>query len=170
VAYLGLLLALFLDTTVRLLAPQSTGWLASAPSVAFLTAVYIGLCARSLTPLYLAVVLGAMQDCFSMAWPMGHFAFLYGCGAYVAWRLARYLPKDNGVAQSAAVFLCGLVIALLSLLIVVASGRGGGGGGFGLDLLRALTGACVAPAYFSLLSASRFFQRALKKRDYIFAP
>ena len=168
-AWLGLLLVVALGNAVPLLDPAGGAVIQAAPHLTFLAAVFIGLQSKEVRPLYLAVALGVFQDCFSMAWPIGHFAFLYGATAYVAWRLRRYLPPESAVAQSLAAFLCGIVAAFLGLLLVLASRDVAAGPGFSTDLLRAVTSAVAAPPVFWLLDLSRLFQRAFGRRRYTFS-
>lgn len=168
-AYLGLLLAVFLDTAFRLLAPDRFGLQTAMPSLPLITALYIGFHARHTSHLWLAVVLGMFADCFSSV-PLGHFAFLYGSAAYLAFRIRRFLPPDPGLAYMVASLFCGLLTAFLALVVAVLSTRGSAAG-FGTAVLVALTSSLSAPFVFGLLSRSRLFKAAFGgRRHYEFAP
>lgn len=161
-AYLGLLLAVVVDTAARLFAAGAAGAL---PSLPFVTALYIGFHARHSRQLSLAIALGIIADCFSTC-PLGHFAFLYGAGAYVAFRIRRFLPPDPGLAYAVASFFCGVVVAFLALVVAVLSTRGSAAAGFGPSILVAATSALSAPFVFGLWSRSRLFRGALGGRTY----
>ena len=165
-AFLGLLLAVVVDTALRLLLPGLRGVM---PSVTLLTALFVGFHARRTEHLWLAIVLGILQDCFSTV-PVGHFAFLYGAAAYLAFRVRRFLPQDPGLSYVGASLLCGLLTAFFALVIAVVSTRGSASG-FGAAVLVAVTSALSAPFAFGLLAKSRLFRAALSGRDfYEFAP
>lgn len=163
-AYLGLLLAVVLDQTVRLLSPFG----APLPDLPLITALYIGFRARDTGQLGYAVALGVLADCFS-AHPVGHFAFLYGATAYVALRLRRYVPPDAFVSHVVACLFCGLVGAFLALLLAAATTRGLVGSGFSRALLVACASAPLAPVVFGVWDRSRFFGRVLGGHGYEFA-
>lgn len=162
-AYLGLLFVVVLDNAFELLAPHGLGLRAAAPDLPLVTAVYIGFRARNTNELGLAIVLGGLVDCFS-ARPLGHFAFLYGSAAYFALHIRRYVPSDAFVSHIVACLVCGVLTALLGLLLSVATGVGVVGPGFVRTLVEAATTAAVAPFVFSLWDRSRFFRRALGGR------
>jgi len=167
-AYVGLLLAVVADTTLRLLAPDAF-WLQTAPpSLPLVTAIYIGFRARNTRQLGFAIVLGVLADCFSAA-PIGHFAFLYGTAAYLALRVRRYVPSDALASHVVASLFCGVVTAFLGLLI--ASVRPGGASGAGLSraLIQVTMSASLAPFVFGMWDRSRFFKGALRGRGYEFA-
>jgi rod shape-determining protein MreD len=165
-AFLGLLLAVVADSALRLLVPGLRG---AMPSLPLLTALFVGFHARRTEHLWLAIVLGLLQDCLSTV-PAGHFAFLYGAAAYVAFRVRRFLPPDPGLAYVAASLLCGLLTSFLALVIAVISTRGSASG-FGAAVLVSVTSAMSAPFAFGLLRRSRLFRAALSGRDhYEFAP
>jgi rod shape-determining protein MreD len=165
-AFLGLLLAVVADSALRLLMPGMRG---TMPSLPLLTALFIGFHARRTEHLWLAVVLGVLQDCFSTV-PVGHFAFLYGAAAYLAFRVRRFLPPDPGLSYVVASLLCGLLTSFLALVIAVVSTRGSASG-FGAAVLVALTSALSSPFAFGLLAKTRLFRAALSGRDfYEFAP
>ena len=167
-AYLGLLLVVCLDNAFWLLAPDRFGLQTAPPDLPLLTAVYIGFRARNTGELGLAIVLGLMVDCFS-ARPAGHFAFLYGSAAYFALHVRRYVPSDAFFSHVVACLFCGLVTALLGLLLAVTTSVAQVGAGFVRSLLEAVTSACVAPFVFSLWDRSRLFQRAFGPRGYEFS-
>ena len=162
-AYLGLLFVVVLDNAFQLLAPHGLGLRTAAPDLPLVTAVYIGFRARNTNELGLAILLGALVDCFS-ARPLGHFAFLYGSAAYFALHIRRYVPSDAFISHVVACLVCGLVTALLGLLLSVATGVGVVGPGFSRTLVEAATTAVVAPFVFGLWDRSRFFRRALGGR------
>lgn len=165
-AYLGLLLAVVADHSLRLLLPGLRG---AMPSLPLLTALFVGFRARSTQHLWLAVALGMLQDCMSSV-PLGHFAFLYGAAAYLAFRVRRFLPPDPGLSYIAGSLLCGLLTAFLALVLAVLSTRGSASG-FGAAVLVAVTSALSAPLVFGVLSRSRLFRAAFSGRDYYeFAP
>ncbi|MHC4549003.1 MAG: rod shape-determining protein MreD [Planctomycetota bacterium] len=166
-AYLGLLLVVLIDNAFLLLAPDRFGLRTAPPDLPLVTALYLGFRARNASELGLAIVLGALVDCFS-ARPLGHFAFLYGSAAYFALHLRRYVPSDAFVSHIVACLFCGLLTALLGLLLAVATGVESVGPGFSRSLLEVTTSALVAPFVFSLWDRSRLFQRALGGRGYEF--
>ena len=162
-AYLGLLFVVVLDNAFLLLAPHGLGLRTAAPDLPLATAVYIGFRARNTSELGLAILLGGFVDCFS-ARPLGHFAFLYGSAAYFALHVRRYVPSDAFVSHIVACLFCGVLAALLGLLVSVAAGVSAVGPGFSRTLLEALTTALAAPFVFSVWDRSRFFRRALGGR------
>ena len=166
--YLGLLLAVVLDVSVRLLLPDRFALQTAPPDLPLLTALYIGFHARNASQLGYAVSLGLIADCFS-SHPLGHFAFLYGASAYVARRVSRYLPPDAALSYVVASFLVGVVAALLALLLAVVTTRGAVAPGLGRALLQALTSALFAPIVFSGWDRSRFFRGAIGGERYEFA-
>lgn len=159
---LGLLLAVFLDAAARDFASGAELLRAALPDLAFLLAVWIGLSARSGRALVWGAVLGALQDGMS-EWPLGHFAFLYGCATYVAFRLRRHFSAASPLPAAAATLFCGLLHALLALALAIASRDGAGLPGFGPALLLALSGAAAAPILFPLFERSRLFRRAVAR-------
>jgi rod shape-determining protein MreD len=163
VIYVGLLFAVLADATLRLVSPIDSVWI---PSVPLVTAMFIGLNARRSGQLGYAIVLGALLDCFS-ARPLGHFAFLLGAAAYLAWKVRRYVPSDAALPRVVACFVCGVAVAFLGL-ILAAAGGGGGGNGAGLSraLLSAATSAASAPLIFGLWDQTRLFRKAFRGRSY----
>ena len=168
-ATLGLVLLVFAGNGLVLASSMHPFWADAAPHLTLLGAIYIGFMARAPAALSLAILLGFFQDCMGSAWPLGHYAFLYGTAAYLAHRLRRYLPPEAAIAQFLAALLAGLGTAFVSLLLVVATVRSSPGPGLGVELLRACTGAACAPALFAVLESSRLFRRALGRRSYQFA-
>ena len=158
-AYVGLLLAVLLDNSVRLLVPMEL------PDLPLITALYVGFHARNTEQLWYAIALGAAADCFS-SFALGHFAFLYGAAAYLAWRIRRFLPPDPGLAFIPACLFCGLVTAFLALLLALISAGSPTAGGFLDAIFTALLSAVSAPLFFGLWSRSRLFRRALGGRRY----
>ena len=166
--YVGLLLAVFGDNAVQLLAPDRFGLQTAPPDLSLITALYIGFHARGTSQLRLAVVLGLMADCFS-SHSLGHFAFLYGAAAYCAQRVRRYLPPDAGLSYVLACLFCGFVTALLSLVLAVVTVGGALGPGFVRSLMETATSALFAPILFSFWGWSRLFRGAIGRRRYDFA-
>ncbi|MFQ5843889.1 MAG: rod shape-determining protein MreD [Planctomycetota bacterium] len=148
-AFAALLLAVFLDAGLRPLTPAFLGLDTAPPDLPFLVALYLGARARGAAPLYLAVLLGAMQDCFS-AWPVGHFAFLFGAVAVLGRRLSRYLTPDAGPSFAILALFCGFAYAFFGLVVVILSGSPHAAG-FGEAFCRALTSALAAPFVYPLL-------------------
>jgi len=166
-AYVGLLLAVLADNAIRLLAPEGF-LLRAAPNLPLITALYVGFRARDARPLGLAVVLGLFADCFS-ARPFGHFAFLYGCAAYFALRLRRFVPPDHYKSHVVACFVAGVLTALLALLVAAVTVDGALLPGFLRSLLSAAVSAVAAPFAFGIWDRSRLFRRALRGTEYGFA-
>ena len=165
-AFLGLLFVTFADAALRPWLPGLLWFDRAPPSLPLLTAFYLGSRAYSATrPLFLAVLLGAMQDCFSVA-PFGHFAFLFGLAALLARGLNRYLHADSGAAFAVLSLFCGLGYAFCALLLAVLSGGDPHAAGFGTSLLSALTGALVAPLMWRFWEGSGLFREALRARSY----
>ena len=135
------------------------------PDLPFITALYVGFHARNTEQLWYAIVLGALVDCFS-SFALGHFAFLYGAAAYLAWRIRRFLPPDPGLAFIPASLFCGLVTVFLALLLALISAGGATSGGFLDAIFRVLLSAASAPVFFGLWSRSRLFRGALGSRRY----
>jgi rod shape-determining protein MreD len=163
VIQIGLILAVVVDATLRLVLPINLVWM---PSVPLVTAMYIGLNARRSGQLGYAILLGALLDCFS-ARPLGHFAFLMGTAAYLAWKVRRYVPSDAALPRVVACFVCGVVVAFLSLVLAAASGGGvGNGSGLARALLTAATSAASAPLVFGIWNQSRLFRSAFRGRSY----
>ena len=166
--HLGLILVLVFDTALRHLAPLGLGIEFTPPSIAFVTALYIGFRARRSGQLGYAVLLGALVGALSSR-GIGHFAFLYGLAAYFAWNIRRYLPPDAMVAYIVACLFCGTVVAAFGLVIAVITIDAPVGAGFGRSLLEVLFSSLVAPMIFSCLDRSRLFRGALGGREYRFA-
>jgi len=164
-AYVGLLLAVVVDTAFQVLMPGRAGL---APDLPLITALYIGFHARNTQQLGLAVMLGAMADCFS-SHPLGHFAFLFGASAYMARRTRRYLPPDAALSYVVGCLLCGIFYAFLSLGFAIVTNSGAIASGFGRALLEACTSALCAPFVFGLWDRTRLFRKALRGRKYEFA-
>ena len=167
-AVAGAVLVVFLDASLRLIGPAALGVPALFPDLSMLAALYVGFRARDERELGLALVLGAAADCFS-ARPFGHFAFLYGAGAYLALRVRRYVPPDALVTHMVASFVCGLAMAFLALLLAIVTVRSYLGAGFVRALVTAATSAVYAPFVFGLFDRSRLFRKALGGRPYAFA-
>ena len=166
-AYVGLLLAVLADNAMRRLAAE--GFLLDvAPSLPLMTALYVGFRAKDTRPLGLAIVLGLFADCFSSR-PAGHFAFLYGCAAYFALRLRRFVPSDHYTSHVVACLVAGVFTALLALLMAAVTVDGRLLPGFRISLLRAATSAVAAPFVFALWDRTRLFRRALRGTEYAFA-
>lgn len=159
---LGLLLAVVVDATLRLVLPMDHGWL---PNVPLVTAMYIGLSARRSGQLGYAILLGVFLDCFS-ARPLGHFAFLLGTAAYLAWKVRRYVPSDAALPRVVACFVCGVAVAFLGLVLAAAGGGVGDGSGLTRALLAAATSAASAPLIFGIWNQSRLFRSAFRGRSY----
>jgi len=166
-AYIGLLLAVLLDNSVRLLLPDGF-LLRTLPSLPLITALFIGFRARDTRPLGLAVILGVFADCLSSR-PLGHFAFLYGCAAYFALNLRRFVPADHYKSHVAAFLVATFLTALLALLIAAVTVDGPVMPGFLRSLLSALTSAIAAPFVFALWDRSRLFRGRLRGSSYEFA-
>ena len=166
-AYVGLLLAVLVDNAMRLLATEGL-LLRFAPSLPLMTALYVGFRARDARPLGLAIVLGLFADCFS-AHPFGHFAFLYGCAAYFALRLRRFVPPDHYKSHAVACLVACVLTALLALLVAAVTVDGALWPGFVRSLLAAVSSALFAPFVFGIWDRSRLFRRALRGTEYAFA-
>ncbi len=165
-AFAGLLFVTFADTALRPWLPGLLWFDRAPPPLPLLTAFYLGSHAyRATRPLFLAVLLGAMQDCFSVA-PLGYFAFLFGLAALLARGLNRYLHADSGAAFAVLSLFCGLGYAFCALLLAVLAGGNPHAAGFGDSLLSALTGALVAPLVWRMWEASGLFREALRVRSY----
>jgi len=163
VIHIGLILAVLVDATLRLALPVDSVWM---PNVPLVTAIYIGLSARRSAQLGYAVVLGAYLDCFSVC-PLGHFAFLLGAAAYLAWKIRRYIPSDSVSARIVACFVCGVAFALLGLVLAAAGGSGAGNGaGLSRSLLSAAISAASSPLIVALWNRSRLFRTAFRGRSY----
>lgn len=166
-AYLGLLLVVIADNTVRLLLPE--GFLLQAiPDLPLVTAFYVGFRARDAGSLGLAIVLGLLADCFSSC-PLGHFGFLYGSAAYLALRLRRFVPADHYKSHVAACLVAGFVTSLLALLIAVVTVDGPVGPGFLRSLSGTVASAAAAPFVFAIWDRSRLFRGQLRGSSYEFA-
>jgi rod shape-determining protein MreD len=166
-AYVGLLLVIFVDQATRLLVPE--GFLQRIlPDLPLITALYIGFRAREARPLGLAIVLGVFADCFS-SWPLGHFAFLYGAAAYLALRLRRFVPIDRFKSHVAACLVAGFLTSLLALLMAVVTVDGPLGPGFLRSLVRVVVSAVAAPFVFAMWDRSRLFRSQLRGSSYEFA-
>jgi len=166
-AYLGLLLSVVLDNAIRFLLPDA--YLTRfVPSLPLVTALYIGFRARDTRPLGLAVVLGVFADCFSSR-PLGHFAFLYGCAAYFALRLRRFVPMDHFRSHVAACLVAGLLTALLGLLIAAVTVDGPVLPGFLRSLVNTVSSAVFAPFLFAVWDGTRLFRGPLRGTSYEFA-
>ncbi len=164
-AYLGLLLAVLLDNALRLLAPDL---MRAAPNLPLITALYVGFRAHDTRPLGLAIVLGLFADCLSSQ-PLGHFAFLYGCAAYFALRLRRFVPPDHYTTHVVACLVAGCLTALLALLVAAVTVDGPLLPGFLRWLLAIVVSAVAAPFVFGIWDKSRLFRRALRGTEYGFA-
>jgi len=164
--HLALLLAVVADAALRLFVPGESippEWI---PSIPLVTALYIGLHARRSGQLGYAIVLGLLLDCFS-ARPLGHFGFLLGAAAYVAWKVRRYVPPEAVVPRMVACFFVGCTIAFLGLVLAAATGGSAGNGpGLARALLLAATSAASAPFVFGIWNQSRLFRRALRGRSH----
>ena len=167
-AYVGLILAVLIDVSFRLLAPDRFGLQSAPPSLPLITALYIGFHSHRSNQLGLAIVLGLLADTFS-AQPLGHFAFLYGAIAYLARSVRRYLPPDAAFSFIVASFFCCLVTAFLSLTMALITTRGYLGAGFARAMLEAFTSSLCAPFVFALWDKSRLFKRAFGEITYDFA-
>lgn len=168
-AVFGVVLVVFADGALRLLGPEAFGLPAVLPDLTLLTAFYIGFRARDAGQLGLALLLGAAADCFS-ARPFGHFAFLCGCGAWLALQVRRYVPPDALVTHMVACFVCALATAFLALLLAVVTVRSYLGAGFVRALVSAAASAVFAPFLFGLWDRSRLFRKALAGRAVGFVP
>jgi rod shape-determining protein MreD len=166
--YVGLFLVVLIDHAMRLLLPDWFGLQYAPPSLALLTALYIGFRSKRTGQLGYAVLLGVMADALS-SHGVGHFAFLFGVGAYIASRIRRYLPPDASIAIVVAVFFCSVVMASFALLIAVVHANGHIGAGFARSVVQALANAALAPLFYPVLDQSRLFRKALGGRDYQFA-
>jgi rod shape-determining protein MreD len=166
-AFVGLLLAVLADRTLALLAPEGM-LLGAAPSLPLITALYVGFRARDTRPLGLAIILGLLVDCFSQV-PAGHFAFLYGCAAYFALRLRRFVPPDHYRSHVISCFVAGVLTGLFALLVAAVTVDGALLPGFLQSLLVAAASAVVAPFVFAIWDRSRLFRRALRGTEYGFA-
>jgi rod shape-determining protein MreD len=166
-AYVGLLLAVLADQVARRLAPEGL-LLRAMPDLPLVTALYVGFRARDTRPLGLAVVLGLFADCFSSR-AIGHFAFLYGCAAYFALRLRRFVPPDHYKSHVAACLVAGLLTSLLSLLVAAVTVDGALLPGFLRSLLGMAASAVAAPFVFGLWDRTRLFRRALRGTGYAFS-
>jgi rod shape-determining protein MreD len=164
-AYVGILLVILLDNAVRVVVPET--FPVAHPDLALVTALDIGFRARNTKELGLAVVLGLVADCFS-ARPIGHFAFLYGLGAYMALRMRRYVPSDAFWSHVIACLVCGLCTGGAAFAIAVLTVPGHVGPGLVRSLAQAGAGAAVAPVLFSIWDRSGFFRRALGGDRYEF--
>lgn len=166
-AYLGLLLAVLADNALRLVATE--GFLLGAmPNLPLITALYVGFRARDARPLGLAVILGLLADSFSSR-PFGHFACLYGCAAYFALRLRRFVPPDHYRTHVVACLVAGALTALLALLMAAVTVDGPLFPGFLRSLSSVVASAITAPFVFGIWDKSRFFRRALRGTEYAFA-
>jgi rod shape-determining protein MreD len=166
-AYVGLLLAVLLDNALRLCTAE--GFLHRViPNLPLVTALYVGFRARDTRPLGLAVVLGLFADCFSER-PLGHFAFLYGCAAYFALRLRRFVPPDHYKSHVVACLVALFLTALLNLLLAAVTVDGALWPGFWRSLVSIAPNAVVAPFLFGIWDRSRLFRRALRGTEYAFA-
>jgi len=162
--HFALLLAVLADASLRLVLPGDRFALDWLPSIPLLTALYIGLHARRSGQLGYAVVLGLLLDCFS-ARPLGHFGFLLGAAAYVAWKIRRYVPPEAILPRMIACFFVGCSVAFFGLVLAAASGgTTGNGPGLSRALLAAATSAASAPFVFGIWNQSRLFRRALSGR------
>ncbi|MGQ0613820.1 MAG: hypothetical protein ACT4PV_08795 [Planctomycetaceae bacterium] len=166
-AFLGCVLVVFLDLALRPFLPAALGLRAAPPDLPLLAALYIGYRARDAGALVYAPLLGAMKDCFS-DWPVGHFAFLFGFCALAAHRMSPYFARQAGLAQAAGSLLCGLLLAVASLLLAVVAGRRGAGAGLPPALFGAVTSALAAPLFFALLDRTRLFRALLARGAYRF--
>lgn len=160
---IALLLAVAADNLLRLVVPGDVTWL---PSISLITALYIGLHARRSGQLGYAIVLGLLVDCFS-ARPLGHFGFLMGAAAYMAWKVRRYVPAEAFLPRVIACFFCGVVVSFLGLVLASASAAGtGSAGGLARALLVAATSAGSAPLLFGIWNQSRLFRGAFRGRSH----
>ncbi|MHC4954418.1 MAG: rod shape-determining protein MreD [Planctomycetota bacterium] len=161
---LALLVAVLVDTTLRLLVPGSEFQLAALPSIPLITAFYVGLNARRSGQLGYAIMLGLIVDCFS-ARPLGYFGFLLGTAAYLAWRVRKYVPADSVLPRMVACLFCGVIVAFFGLVLAAITG---GGSGNAPGLLRALamvtTSALSAPFVFGIWDRTRAFRSAFRGR------
>jgi rod shape-determining protein MreD len=167
-AFLGLLLAVLADNTLRLLVPEGALF-GAAPSLPLMTALYVGFRARDTRPLGLAIVLGLLADSFSPTCPAGHFAFLYGCAAYFALRLRRFVPPDHYKSHVVACLVAGLLTGLLALVVAAVRVDGPLWPGFARSALVAASSAVAAPFVFGIWDRTRLFRRALRGTEYGFA-
>ena len=164
--HFALLLAVVSDATLRLVWPDASVDPVWMPSIPLVTALYIGMHARRSSQLGYAIVLGLILDCFSSQ-PLGHFGFLLGTAAYLAWKVRRYVPPEAIVPRVVACFVCGCAIAFLGLVLAAASGGGAGNGpGLSRALLIAATSAASAPFIFGLWNQSRLFRQAFRGQRY----
>ena len=166
--YVGLSLAVFLDSALQLLAPDRFGLQTAPPDLSLITALYIGFNAHRTSHLRLAIVLGLMADCFS-SHSLGHFAFLYGAAAYVAQHVRRYMPPDAGLSYVVACLFCCVTTAFFSLGLAVMTTQGAVWPGFVRALMEAVSSALFAPILFSIWDRSRLFRGAIGGRRYDFA-
>ena len=156
----GCSLVILVDNALRLVAPAWFGMGTATPDLPLITALYIGFRARNTNQLGLAIALGIFADCFSSR-PLGHFAFLYGCAAYLALQVRRYVPSDAYVSHVVGAFFCTFTVALIGLLMAVITVPGPIGPGFLRSVLTAATSSFFAPFVFAAWDRSRFFRRAL---------
>lgn len=166
-AWLAMLLAVFLDAALRPFWPEFLGLHRAPPDLPLLVALYVGLRARERGALFLAAALGAMKDCMS-AWPLGHFAFVYGVAALLAHRARSLFPVDAPAGEAAATLAVSVATALVAFALRALAARPGGDA-LGLALLGSLATAAAASPAFALLDRSRAFRRALGRRRYEFA-
>jgi len=162
----ALILTVMLDVALRQHLPGSEFQLLALPSLPLATALYIGLHARRSGQLGYAIALGLMVDCFS-ARPLGHYGFLLGVTAYLAWRVRKYVPAEAVLPRVFACLFCGVAVAFVGLVLAAITG---GGAGNTHGLLRALataaTTALSAPFFFALWNRTRVFRRAFRGRRY----
>ncbi len=164
-AYLALFLAVAIDNAARLFLPPGD-WAGSLlPDLPLLTALFVGFHARHTGQLWFAVMQGGFADCLS-ACPLGHFAFLYGAAAYLAWKVRRFLPPDAATSYVVATLFCALATVALGALVALLSAAGDPAAGAGAAAARALGSALVAPVVYGLWERSRLFRRALGGRSY----
>jgi rod shape-determining protein MreD len=166
-AYLGLLLSVLADDAVRRVLPDGL-LLRTVPNLPLVTALYVGFRARDTRPLGLAVVLGLLADCFSSR-PLGHYGFLYGCAAYFALRLRRFVPADHFKSHVAACFVAAFLTALLGLLVAAVTVDGPVLPGFLRSLWNTAASAVAAPFVFAVWDRSRLFRGQLRGASYEFA-
>ncbi len=164
-AYVALFLAVAVDNAVRLFLPPFSWAGRLLPDLPLLTALYVGFHARHTGQLWFAVMQGVFADCLSSC-PLGHFAFLYGAAAYLAWRMRRFLPPDAAASYAVATLVCALCTVALGALVALLSSAGAPSAGAAAAAARAVGSALVAPFVYGLWERSRLFRRALGGRAY----
>jgi len=162
-----MLLAVFLDAALRPLWPAFLGLHRAPPDLPLLVALYVGIRARERGALFLAPALGAMKDGMS-AWPLGHFAFVYGVAALLAHRARTIFPVDAPAGAAAAALSVSAAAAFVAFALRALAARPGGDA-LGLALLGCLATAAAAPLAFALLDRSRAFRGVLGRHRYDFA-